>query len=83
MKTIKKYWASVVMAALSVFFGVITVMMGESFYETITEEVSNPMFRLTWVDAGVYAAMTVLWLAAVIDTAVAAYVSVRECKRNK
>ena len=80
MKTIKKYWASVVMAALSVFFGALTVMMGISYYETIVEEINEPTFSLTWSEGGVYATMMLMWVAGVIDAIVAALVAVKEYK---
>ena len=83
MKTIKKYWGVAFMATLSVLFGIFTVMMTISFYETIVEEVSSPMFRFKFVDAGVYGLMIILWLAGVVDTAAAAIGSTKIYRKIK
>lgn len=83
MKQIKKYWGVALMATLSILFGVITVMMTISFYETIVEEVKSPMFRFKWADAGVYIVMIILWLAGVVDTAAAAIGSTKIYKKIK
>ena len=83
MKTIKKYWGVAFMATMSVLFGIFTVMMTISFYETIVEEVSSPMFRFKWADAGVYIIMIIMWLAGVVDTAAAAIGSTKIYRKIK
>ena len=76
MKTIKKYWGVILMAALATLFGVFAVLMGNSFYETIMEDMSDPSVSLS-AEAGVYAIMGVMYVIVVVDTLFAAYGTIK------
>ena len=67
MKQIKKYYGVIIMGCLAAFFGVFAVLMGESFYGTIMEDMSNPSVSLS-AEAGVYLIMGMMYLIVVLDT---------------